>query len=323
MLPDEVIHELQEVDPRNIPTRRLNRNGPQQVDPQMIPRLDADADKVGTPSTTATGRIRSHDEAPCARRGSTRNARRQTATKRVADKLTARFDGMRQSLLQQVRNELHQGLAAQQPTQYSGFVTLTPSQPVLPPLQAIESQSHLSIDRGTNPPTVPPSSQQLFHSPGGWNQGSHAGGSTRLTGTFERVEKVSRAPSKCTKCHALGHTRTSKACPLRYTEVLSATTSELASQPTTALDSIAVVTLPQPATLPAHILRPLPNPPPCSPPRYDSPQAIYQRYMSRCGCAQWCESPPARAQANRALSPRPTHRAPPSLSSFLHTCRLR
>jgi hypothetical protein len=29
-----------------------------------------------------------------------------------------------------------------------------------------------------------------------------------------------RAPSKCTKCHAVGHTRTSRACPLRYSDVL-------------------------------------------------------------------------------------------------------
>ena len=40
---------------------------------------------------------------------------------------------------------------------------------------------------------------------------------------FEAVEaqaRPRRAPSKCTKCHAVGHTRTSKACPLRYSDVL-------------------------------------------------------------------------------------------------------
>lgn len=41
---------------------------------------------------------------------------------------------------------------------------------------------------------------------------------------FEVVEgkpaRPHRAPSQCTKCHAIGHTRTSKACPLRYSDVL-------------------------------------------------------------------------------------------------------
>ena len=43
---------------------------------------------------------------------------------------------------------------------------------------------------------------------------------------FEAVEaqvqalEPRRAPSKCTKCHAVGHIRTSRACPLRYSDVL-------------------------------------------------------------------------------------------------------
>ena len=41
---------------------------------------------------------------------------------------------------------------------------------------------------------------------------------------FEAVEaqaaRPRRAPSKCSNCHAIGHTRTSRACPLRYSDVL-------------------------------------------------------------------------------------------------------
>jgi MULE transposase domain/Zinc knuckle len=151
---------------------------------------------------------------------------------------------------------------------------------------------------------------------------------------FEGVEAAARASSRCSKCHALGHIRTSKACPLRYTEALAATTSEPASQPTTTLDStlhpnnvpdldsITVVvisaqlaeTTSQPATSPAGTLPPLPDlspahtlpplpdlspartspplpdPSPWSPPRYDSPQAIYQRYVA--ARSAWYEAQP-------------------------------
>jgi hypothetical protein len=123
---------------------------------------------------------------------------------------------------------------------------------------------------------------------------------------FEAVEaeaaeaSSTRALSRCSRCHALGHTRSAKACPLRYTDILSATTSEPASQPTTALDSIEVVTSAQPPTSPIRTspirtspIRtspPLPDPSPCSPPRYDSPQAIYQRYIA--ARSAWYKSQP-------------------------------
>lgn len=35
-----------------------------------------------------------------------------------------------------------------------------------------------------------------------------------------QVTRPRRAPSRCTKCNAVGHTRTSKACPLRYLDIL-------------------------------------------------------------------------------------------------------
>ena len=37
---------------------------------------------------------------------------------------------------------------------------------------------------------------------------------------FEAVEAQPRAPSTCSRCHAVGHTRSSRACPLRYSDVL-------------------------------------------------------------------------------------------------------
>ena len=38
---------------------------------------------------------------------------------------------------------------------------------------------------------------------------------------FERVDDNRKASSKCSKCHALGHTMTSKACPLRFADLLT------------------------------------------------------------------------------------------------------
>ena len=35
-----------------------------------------------------------------------------------------------------------------------------------------------------------------------------------------QVARPRRAPSKCTNCGTIGHTRTSKACPQRYSDVL-------------------------------------------------------------------------------------------------------
>ena len=38
---------------------------------------------------------------------------------------------------------------------------------------------------------------------------------------FERVDSQQKAPSKCSKCHTVGHTMTSRACPLRFADLLS------------------------------------------------------------------------------------------------------
>jgi hypothetical protein len=43
---------------------------------------------------------------------------------------------------------------------------------------------------------------------------------TSRTGPAGQVGQARRAPSQCTNCGAVGHIRTSKACPLRYSEIL-------------------------------------------------------------------------------------------------------
>jgi hypothetical protein len=42
----------------------------------------------------------------------------------------------------------------------------------------------------------------------------------REPSAFEQVQKTRKAPSKCTKCGEVGHTRTSRTCPLRFEELL-------------------------------------------------------------------------------------------------------
>lgn len=44
-------------------------------------------------------------------------------------------------------------------------------------------------------------------------------GTRREPSGFERVEGTRRAPSKCSKCHAVGHIMTSKNCPLRFQDL--------------------------------------------------------------------------------------------------------
>jgi hypothetical protein len=116
---------------------------------------------------------------------------------------------------------------------------------------------------------------------------------------FEAVEAAARAPSKCSNCHALGHTMTSKACPLRHSDSRSqsAFVLELSLQATSVLESIPdpiadfdsspVVVLPASVDLMADAVSepyvsPLRTPLPFShqSPRYDSPQAIYPRYVA-------------------------------------------
>ncbi|RKK18956.1 hypothetical protein BFJ67_g17679, partial [Fusarium oxysporum f. sp. cepae] len=123
------------------------------------------------------------------------------------------------------------------------------------------------------------------------------------------VKAATRAPSTCSRCHTVGHTMTSKTCPLRYSEQ-SDFASELASRSTVLLDStqnpkgildsnfITAAPASQPPAevaprpLPSLVLvsAPSPNPPPCSLPRYDSAQAIYQRYVA--ARRAWYEAQP-------------------------------
>jgi hypothetical protein len=111
---------------------------------------------------------------------------------------------------------------------------------------------------------------------------------------FEMAEALGRprALPRCSRCHALGHIMTSKACPQRHTELL-----QRASLAATAISSSIQVTA-NPAPSPPTPSPPAPSPPAPSPPApllahaqppssspsstpldYRDPQAIYQRYI--------------------------------------------
>ena len=127
---------------------------------------------------------------------------------------------------------------------------------------------------------------------------------------FETVEAVTRpkALPRCSRCRAVGHIMTSKACPQRHAELLErALALEPTSQETTAtMPSIQVMTedTPPPPTPPPPTPPPLTPPPPTPPPptlppltsppartislssspsstslNYWDPRAIYQRYV--------------------------------------------
>lgn len=53
----------------------------------------------------------------------------------------------------------------------------------------------------------------------------------REPSAFEQVQKPTRAPSKCTRCGEVGHTRASRACPSRFEELLRS------AEPTPAAES--------------------------------------------------------------------------------------
>jgi hypothetical protein len=84
---------------------------------------------------------------------------------------------------------------------------------------------------------------------------------------FELVERTTalRAPPMCSKCHALGHTSSSRVCPLRYVELkipqLSTETTIQSARPLGPTSS------------------PLPGPVSPGPLRYDDPRAIHRRYV--------------------------------------------
>lgn len=109
---------------------------------------------------------------------------------------------------------------------------------------------------------------------------------------FERVEVIPKAPSRCSKCHNLGHHRRSKECPLRYSELLPTMASLMASQSTEILAAAPTVT---PTVVPTAAPTAAPKAAPTTallktpsivslsvavPQRYNSPEAIYTRYIS-------------------------------------------
>ncbi|KAJ2894092.1 hypothetical protein MKZ38_007931 [Zalerion maritima] len=130
---------------------------------------------------------------------------------------------------------------------------------------------------------------------------------------FEIVQAVKRAPSKCGKCHQVGHILTSNACPLKYSKLQA--TSSLA--PNTALrtlvdptkDSSPSVQVQAKPTTSENVLPPKPTPSPAvSMPTRDkstpslppttvespgpfSPEAIYARYVA--ARSAWYAAQPA------------------------------
>ena len=137
----------------------------------------------------------------------------------------------------------------------------------------------------------------------------------REPSAFEQVHKPSRAPSKCTRCGEGGHTRASRACPLRFEELLPST-GPMVAEESQVLEVTATIlaTTPigaqqigqtelgngdiQPPTRAARSAEPA-SPletsmcPPTRAPEmsqsaeaaaqkypYDSPQAIYSRYVA-------------------------------------------
>ena len=77
---------------------------------------------------------------------------------------------------------------------------------------------------------------------------------------FEAVEAAAqpKAQPRCSRCHIIGHKMNSKACPLRYKELIQLLAAAIATEtPATAAPEIESPAL-----------------------RYDDPQAIYQRYIA-------------------------------------------
>ncbi|KAK6850482.1 hypothetical protein PG987_000116 [Apiospora arundinis] len=154
---------------------------------------------------------------------------------------------------------------------------------------------------------------------------------------FEIVEAATapRTPPLCSKCHILGHTRSSKQCPLRYAELrphLALTSDQ--SQPEEALTTElgeasehlpacpAIVpalviqnhdielptqdsaqAIPQPATPAVRIVSRMPSPSSESIPshstRYDDPRVIYQRYVK--ARDNWYKAQPPGTYVNNQL----------------------
>ncbi|KAM6522984.1 hypothetical protein FALCPG4_19071 [Fusarium falciforme] len=137
----------------------------------------------------------------------------------------------------------------------------------------------------------------------------------RLPSSFEAAETIekarAKAPSKCSRCHEVGHQMNSKACPLRHQELLEKVAAEakalavteasaMTTAPTALADQSETVTgilqdssggASQRPGSPAHEPPPPPGPPSPLLPRYDSPQAIYGRYVA--ARSAWYAAQPA------------------------------
>ena len=140
----------------------------------------------------------------------------------------------------------------------------------------------------------------------------------REPSAFELVEIRKRAPSKCSGCHAVGHAMTSKSCPLRFKDLVVQTASSSGPIP-----PLHTTPEPIPEMLPADVARDTSMSRQAalveatvglaseasqavpeeivtssedtrqSPPRYDSPQAVYQRYTA--ARSAWYAAQPAGA----------------------------
>ncbi|RKK51010.1 hypothetical protein BFJ69_g17973 [Fusarium oxysporum] len=146
-------------------------------------------------------------------------------------------------------------------------------------------QPRRQFDRLVILPSAPPTSTQ------------------REPSLFEHVEKQAqqRKPPKCSACGNEGHTRVSKACPLRYNELRLPPTTAPAPAPTfkppprapslgppvpfpTVTATMTTTTTTQTAIYIATTPLTFSSPPlqarEPSPPQYDTPEAIYNRYKA-------------------------------------------
>jgi hypothetical protein len=98
----------------------------------------------------------------------------------------------------------------------------------------------------------------------------------REPSAFEAIEAATRpkAQPKCSKCHTLGHTMTSKSCPLRHAELLQRVAAEAPAAAEAAADADAAAAAEAPAAAEAAAAVAAPAL------RYDDPRAIYQRYIT-------------------------------------------
>lgn len=138
----------------------------------------------------------------------------------------------------------------------------------------------------------------------------------REPSAFELIETRRKAPSKCSRCHAIGHTMTSKSCPLRFKDSVAQTaslsrpvppphtTSEPAPKMLRTEEARDALVSRQTASIDATVE--LPTDPGQAVPketatsseaitrtslRYDSPQMIYQRYIEE--RSKWYAAQPA------------------------------